>query len=572
MNQPNDIVRRALRATRPALITAVIFSFFINVMALAAPLYMLQVYDRVLVSRNISTLVALTLLVAFVYAISATVETLRSKVLIRAGVMFDRIANPDVFRAVQRVTLLQPSPRHVQSLRDVDSIREFFTGAGLLAFCDFPWVPVYVIAAFALHPLYGFLAIGGAIITFILAVANELLTREPLKKATHEAMTANNHSVTTFRNSEVLQAMGMVEAIRARWSKHHEGTLGWQAEASNRGGLILSITKFIRMLLQSLILGVGAYLVIEREVSAGMMIAASIIIGKALAPVEIAISQWKSFSNMREAYRRVHGLLAALPVRDERMKLPVPTGQMQLEGVSATAPGRKVPVLLNVSMAIPAGATVGVIGPSAAGKSSLARVMVGVWPIAAGAIRLDGSDLSHWNSDELGSHVGYLPQDVELFSGTIAENISRFTAEATEASIIAAAQMAGVHEMIQHLPDGYNTYIGDNGQALSGGQRQRIGLARALYGLPALIVLDEPNANLDAQGEQALLTALAALKEAKRTVVLVTHKTNVLSATDFIVVMNGGQIQTAGPRDQVLAAVLNQQNPGNRPKVQAVSA
>jgi ABC-type protease/lipase transport system fused ATPase/permease subunit len=240
--------------------------------------------------------------------------------------------------------------------------------------------------------------------------------------------------------------------------------------------------------------------------------------------------------------------------------------------VSAAAPGRKVPVLLNVSMAIPAGATVGVIGPSAAGKSSLARVMVGVWPIAAGAIRLDGSDLSHWNIDELGSHVGYLPQDVELFSGTIAENISRFRAEATEASIIAAAQMAGVHDMIQHLPDGYNTYIGENGQALSGGQRQRIGLARALYGLPALIVLDEPNANLDAQGEQALLTALAALKEAKRTVVLVTHKTNVLSATDFIVVMNGGQIQTAGPRDQVLAAVLNQQNPGNRPKVQAVSA
>lgn len=572
MNQPNDIVRRALRATRPALITAVVFSFFINVMALAAPLYMLQVYDRVLQSRNISTLIALTVLVAFVYAMSATIETLRSKVLIRAGVMFDRIANPDVFRAVQRVTLLQPSPRHVQSLRDVDTIREFFTGAGLLAFCDFPWVPIYVIAAFALHPLYGFLAIGGAVITFILAATNEYLTRTPLNKASHEAMTANSHSITTFRNSEVLQAMGMVEAIRARWSKHHEGTLGWQAEASSRGGLVLSITKFIRMLLQSLILGVGAYLVIEREVTAGMMIAASIIIGKALAPVEIAISQWKSFSNMREAYRRVHGLLAALPVQNERMKLPVPTGHLQLEGVSAAAPGRKVPVLLNVSMAIPAGATVGVIGPSAAGKSSLARVMVGVWPIASGAIRLDGSDLSHWNSDELGSHVGYLPQDVELFSGTIAENISRFKADATEETIIAAAQMAGVHEMIQHLPDGYNTYIGDNGQALSGGQRQRIGLARALYGLPAFIVLDEPNANLDAQGEQALLTALAALKEAKRTVVLVTHKTNVLSATDFIVVMNGGQIQTAGPRDQVLAAVLNQQNPGNRPKVQAVPA
>ena len=528
MNQPTNIVNKALRATRPALITAVVFSFFINVMALAAPLYMLQVYDRVLVSRNISTLVVLTLLVAFVYAVSAALETIRSKVLIRGGVLFDRIANPDVFRAVQKATLL--------------------------------------------HPIYGMLAIGGAIATFILAAANEYLTRAPLNKATHEAMTAANHSTTTFRNSEVLQAMGMVEAIRARWSKHHEGTLGWQAEASNRGGLVLSITKFIRMLLQSLILGVGAYLVIQRDVSAGMMIAASIIIGKALAPVEIAISQWKSFSNMRDAYRRVNGLLSALPTQPERMKLPAPTGQLALEGVTATAPGRKIPVLVNVSMAIPAGATVGVIGPSAAGKSSLARVMVGVWPIAAGAIRLDGSDLSHWNSEELGSHVGYLPQDVELFSGTIAENISRFSQTVSEEQIIAAAKMAGVHEMIQHLPDGYNTYIGDNGQALSGGQRQRIGLARALYGLPSIIVLDEPNANLDAQGEAALLEALTALKEAKRTVILVTHKTNVLSVTDFIVVMNNGQIQTAGPRDQVLAAVLNQQNPAARPKVQAVPA
>jgi PrtD family type I secretion system ABC transporter len=514
----------------------------------------------------------LTLIVAFVYLISAALETIRSKLLVRAGVFFDCVANPDVFRAVQRATLLQPSPRHTQSLRDIDTIREFFTGAGLLAFCDFPWVPVYVIAAFTLHPIYGVLAIGGAVITFALAATNEYLTRAPLNMATQEAMTANSHSVMTFRNSEVLQAMGMVESIRARWSKHHEGMLSWQAEASNRGGLVLSITKFVRMLLQSLILGVGAYLVIQRDVSAGMMIAASIIIGKALAPVEIAISQWKSFTNMRDAYRRVNGLLSALPVQHERMNLPAPKGQVTLEGVTAAAPGRKNAVLTNISMTIPAGAVVGVVGPSAAGKSSLARVMVGVWPIAAGAVRIDGSDITHWNAEALGAHIGYLPQDVEMFSGTIAENISRFSPSATDEQIIAAAQMAGVHDMIQYLPDGYNTYIGDNGQALSGGQRQRIGLARALFGLPAFIVLDEPNANLDAQGEAALLQALAALKEANRTVILITHKTNVLSATDHIIVMNNGQIQTAGPRDQVLAAVLNQQNPGARPKVQAVPA
>jgi len=552
--------------------TAIVFSFFINVMALAAPIYMLQVYDRVLMSRNVSTLLLLTLIVAYVYFISSLLEVIRSKLLIRAGVLFDRIANPDVFRAVHSATVIHPSPRHTQSLRDLDSIREFFTGAGLLAFCDFPWVPVYVIAAFFLHPFFGYLAIGGAVVTFGLAAANEYLTRAPLNRATQEAMTANNHSVMSFRNSEIMQAMGMVESVRARWSRHHEDMLSWQAEASNRGGLLLSMTKFIRMLLQSLVLGVGAYLVIQGAVSAGMMIAASIIIGKALGPVEVAISQWKSFTNMRDALRRVNGLLSALPSKPQQIKLPIPKGQLTLEGVTAAAPGRKNPVLMNISLSIPAGAVVGVVGPSAAGKSSLARVMVGVWPIAAGVVRLDGSDLNHWDTQELGAHIGYLPQDIEMFSGTIAENISRFSTAATDEQIIAAAQLAGVHEMIQQLPDGYNTYIGDNGQALSGGQRQRIGLARALFDLPAFIVLDEPNANLDSQGEAALLHALASLKEAKRTVIIITHKTNVLSVTDHIVVMKNGQVQMSGPRDQVLAAVLNQQNPEVRPKVQAVQA
>jgi PrtD family type I secretion system ABC transporter len=555
----NDVIKKALMATRPAFFTAIVFSFFLNLAALAAPLYMLQIYDRVLQSRNVSTLLLLTLAVAFIYAASALLEVLRSKVLIRAGVVFDKLANPGVFRAVQKATILSPSPRHVQSLRDLDYIREFFTGAGLLALCDFPWVPVYIIAAFLLHPVYGILAIVSSILTLILAGVNEVVTKNSLEKANQEAMSANNQSVTTFRNSEVLQAMGMIEALRSRWSEHHEATLGWQAEASNKGGMLIAITKFNRMLVQSLILGVGAYLVIQREVTPGMMIAASIIIGKALQPVEIAISQWKSFDTMRSAYRRLKGMLDAMPSVDDKMTLPTPQGEVVFENVIAAPPGSRTPVLAGISLKIPAGSSVGVVGPSAAGKSSLARVLVSVWPIASGFVRLDGSDLTHWNADQLGENIGYLPQDVELFSGTVAENISRFGTDPDEADIIEAAKIAGCHDMIQLFADGYNTKIGDGGQALSGGQRQRIGLARAVYRLPSLIVLDEPNASLDALGEQALLGAIEYLKKQNRTLILITHKTNVLSAVDYILVMNAGQVQTAGPRDQVLEALLGGQ-------------
>ena len=355
--------------------------------------------------------------------------------------------------------------------------------------------------------------------------------------------------------------MGMVESLRKRWSEHHEATLGWQAEASNKGGLLIAVTKFNRLLVQSLILGVGAYLVIQREVSPGMMIAASIIIGKALSPVEIAISQWKSFNYMRSAYTRLKGMLDAMPKSDEKMSLPSPKGEVIFDNVIAAPPGSRKPVLTGVSIKIPAGSSVGIVGPSAAGKSSLARVLVSVWPIASGFVRLDGSDLTHWDANQLGENIGYLPQDVELFSGTVAENISRFGEDYSEEDIIEAARIAGVHEMIQLFPDGYNTKIGDGGQALSGGQRQRIGLARAVYRLPSLIVLDEPNANLDAQGEQALLGAIEYLKQQNKTLILITHKTNVLSAVDYIIVMNAGQVQTAGPRDQVLEALLGNQQP-----------
>lgn len=545
-------VDKGVTLAKPALVAVLVFSFVVNLLVLAGPLYMMQVYDRVLASRNLTTLLFLTLIVAFCYAVMASLEQLRSQVLIRAGVKFDRAVNSDIFRSIQRATLLRPGSGAVQSLRDVESIRGFFTGAGFVAFLDFPWVPVYIIASFLINFWYGVFVLVASLITLFLAFSNEWATKSRLDKAQTSAISAANQAEATFRNSEVLQAMGMVEALRARWSHHHESMLSWQAMASGRAGLLMTLAKFHRTLTQSLVLGLGALLVLQSEISPGMMIAASIIIGRALQPVEIAIGNWKSFTNMRSAYARVQALLRETARPQEKLALPDPQGHLLLENVVALAPGRETPVLRGVSINIPAGSAVALIGPSAAGKSSLARIMTGIWPVISGAVRFDGSELDHWNPDELGKHIGYLPQDVELFSGTIAENIARFT-YSRDGEIIEAAKLAGVHEMIQKMPDGYNTQIGVGGEALSGGQRQRIGLARALFRLPCVIVLDEPNANLDAAGEQALVEALGALKKRNRTIIVVTHKMNILSSVDFIVALKDGQIETAGPRDEMLA-------------------
>lgn len=548
-------VDKGFSAAKPALKAVVAFSFIINLLILAGPLYMLQVYDRVLASRNVTTLLFLTLILAFCYAVMAVLEWIRSQVLIRAGVKFDRAANGDVFRSVQRSTLHRSGASPVQALRDVDSLREFFTGPGFLAILDFPWVPIYIIASFLINFWFGVFVLVASMITLVLALGNEWATKSRLDKAQSASIAATNYASTTFRNAEVLHAMGMVEALRGRWSQQHELALSWQAAASGRAGLLVSLAKFHRMLTQSLVLGLGALLVLRAEISPGMMIAGSIIIGRALQPVEIAIGHWKGFTNMRSAYARVQQMLREAGDFSQKVALPIPTGHLSLENVVARPPGRQAPVLRGVSINIPAGSALAVIGASAAGKSSLARVMTGIWPVSSGSVRLDGSDLAHWNPEDLGRHLGYLPQDVELFSGTIAENIARFT-DARDEEIIEAAMLAGVHEMIQKMPDGYNSQIGDGGQALSGGQRQRIGLARALFRSPCLLVLDEPNANLDAAGEQALVDAFVELKKQGRTVIVVTHKMNLLTSVDYIVVMKDGLIQSAGPRDEVLAKMM----------------
>jgi ATP-binding cassette subfamily C protein len=540
------------RAALPAFSAVIVFSFFINLLLFVSPLYMLQIYDRVLTSRNETTLIGLTILAGLLLAVYARLEMLRSRILVRAGVLFDaKLADP-LFHAIHRGNLKQPNGGFVQGLRDLDVLREFLTGSGLIGLCDAPWFPIFVGAAFLLHPWFGVIALVGSIITLLLTLLNELVTKNALSAASRDSMRAGQSAQAMFRNTEVLQAMGMVDALRKKWADQHGSVLAWQAQASDRAGSIVASTKFFRMFMQTAILGTGAYLAINREISPGSMIAASILIGRAMQPIELAVSNWKGFVAARGAYGRLKALFDLVGHEPDRLSLPRPIGRLAVQGLAAAAPGGKSAILRDVTFALDSGDVLGIVGPSAAGKSSLARVLVGVWPAVAGAVRLDGSELQHWNSHELGRHVGYLPQDVELFSGTIAENIARFQ-DIDEAEILEATQLAGCHELVQGLADGYNTQIGDGGQALSGGQRQRIGLARALYGNPSFIVLDEPNASLDTAGETALLSAIQQMKQRGCTVVIITHKMNILAIADKILVMNKGTVQAFGPRDPVLA-------------------
>jgi ATP-binding cassette, subfamily C, bacterial len=539
------------RATIPAFGTAVVFSFFTNLLVFVSPLYMLQIYDRVITSRNETTLYGLTIIAGYLLLVYAVLEMLRSRVLVRAGILFDeKIADP-IFDAVHRGNLRQPSGGHSQALRDVDSIREFLTGAGLIALCDVPWVPIFVFACFILHPWFGWIAIVGSLIILSLTLLNEFLTFKLLGEASRASISANQQAQATLRNGEVLHAMGMLDALRSLWSTRHGEVISWQALASDRAGVIVASTKFVRMFLQTAILGTGAYLAIQKEITPGAMIAASIIIGRALAPVELVVANWKGMTAARNGYRRLKQLLTVAGDEPVRMQLPRPLGWLEVENVIAGAPGQRKAILNGVGFALAPGEVVGVVGPSAAGKSSLARVITGVWKSVGGVVRLDGTDINHWNPQSLGQYVGYLPQDVELFSGTIAQNISRFKGP-DGGEIIKVAQMAGCHEMIQQLGDGYDTQIGEGGYALSGGQRQRIALARALFGNPCLVVLDEPNASLDSAGEEALMAAVQKLRAAGTTVVIITHKVNILAGTDKILIMNQGTVQSFGPRDEIL--------------------
>ncbi len=537
---------------RGTFLTLGAFSFFINLLLLTPTVYMMQVYDRVLGSGNPVTLGVLSLMMLGLYALLTLLDLVRSLVLVRAAARLDLSLNERVFTAAFERNLQASGFNAGQALADLTSLRQFLTGAGPLALFDTPWLVIYLVLIFAFNALLGWFAVAGALVLVFLTWLTEALSHPPLREAQGLGQRSSNLATNHLRNAEVIDAMGMLGPVMRRWSRVHGEFLRMQALASDRAGWIGAATKFTRNAMQSLTLGLGALLVIENQITGGMMIAASLLVGRALSPVEQLIGSWRALISAQAAYRRLDSLLAENPPRLLRMSLPAPLGHVSVEGCSAGAPGAASPILRGVSFSVNAGDVVAIIGPSASGKSTLARVLVGVWPSAAGVVRLDGAAVTQWNREELGPYLGYLPQDIELFEGTVAENIARMGEMDSEA-VVTAARRVGMHEAILRFPQGYDTPLGEGGSRLSGGQRQRIGLARALYGDPALVVLDEPNSNLDDVGEAALVAALQDLKAHGRTVLMVTHRLSAIGVVDKILVLGEGQIRLYGPRDQVLA-------------------
>lgn len=557
---PQNEISQALLSFKSAFRTVGVFSAIINLLMLVPSIYMLQVYDRVLPSRNETTLWMLTLLMLGLYVFMAALEFVRSFVLVRVGARLDMQLNKRVYTAAFEHNLRRGAGNAGQALQDLTNIRQFVTGNALFAFFDAPWFPIYLIVIFFFEPSLGVFALLGTAILVALAYINEKVSKKPLAEANTMAIASSNLATNNLRNAEVIESMGMLPNLMHRWFKMHGRFLQLQGEASEKAGVVSAVTKFVQVSLQSLVLGYGALLAVEGKITPGMMIAASILMGRALSPVQLVISVWKQWSSTRSAYQRLSELLAANPPRQAGMSLPKPKGVVSVEGVTAAPPGAQVPVIKALTFAIQPGDALGVIGPSGSGKSTLARLLVGVWPAAGGKVRLDGADIYQWNKDELGPHIGYLPQDVELFGGTVSENIARF-GEVDSEKVIDAAKRASVHDMILHFPKGYDTVLGDGGAGLSGGQKQRIGLARAMYDDPSLLVLDEPNSNLDDVGEQALVAAMMDMRRRGKSIVLITHRTSVLGVTNKLLLLRDGVAQAFGPTNEVLAALskANQQ-------------
>src|SRR6516225_9550809 len=547
----------ALRACRTAFIGVGIMSCMINLLYLTGSLFMLEVYDRVLPSRSVPTLIGLIVLAAGLYVAQGGLDLLRGRILGRIGTSRDEAINVRVFDTIVRLPLVAGNRNEgLQPLRDLDNVRSFLGSMGPGAFFDLPWLPFYLAICFAFHPLIGVTALVGAIILVTLTILTEFLSRTPAREATGLAARRNDLAATSRRNAEVLVAMGMAGRLNKRWSEANQNYLAGNQRASDVAGGLGAVAKVMRMMLQSAVLAVGAYLVIHQEATAGIIIAGSILSARALAPVDLAIAHWKTFVAARQSWERLNNLLEKLPVRAEPTLLQDPSSRLSVEGVGIAAPGDQRVIVQDVSFALDAGQALGVIGPSGSGKSSLVRTLVGVWLPFRGKVRLDGAALDQWTSDLLGRHIGYLPQDVELFSGTVAQNICRFDPEAKSDTIIAAAKEAGVHDLIIKMRDGYNTHVGEQGSALSAGQAQRVALARALYGDPFLIVLDEPNSNLDTEGDEALTRATRSARGRGAIVVVVAHRPVGIEAVDQTLVLRDGRVQALGPKEQVLAQVL----------------
>jgi PrtD family type I secretion system ABC transporter len=554
-----DIIsfRSALLSCTHGLVGVGIFSAVLNLLALTGSLYMLQVYDRVLPSSSIQTLIGLTIVMVGLYLAFGLLDFVRQRLLVRIANRLDRKLNGLVFSASLMLPLRagQDGAR-TQPIRDLDQIRTFISGTGPTAFLDMPWIPFYLAIIFMLHPYLGWLATGGAVVSVSLTLVAEILSRRPSGRAAESATTRSAFSAASRRNAEVVRAMGLAGRLGRIWNDQNESFLQSQGRVSDVIGATGSLSRTIRMILQSLMLGLGAYLVIRGEASAGVIIASSIMLGRALAPVDVAIANWKGFISARQSHAQIDKLLNVFRQFGPVMALPRPMKNLIVEELSVGTPSRQAkPIITNVSFRLEAGAGLGVIGPSGSGKSTLVRALVGAWAPLRGKIRLDGAALDQWEPDALGRHIGYLPQDIELFEGTVAENISRFDAGPDPTAIIAAAQAAGVHGMILRLPDGFQTRVGEGGTALSAGQRQLVGIARALYGDPFLVVLDEPNSNLDSDGDIALSAAIESVRRRGGVVIVVAHRPSALASLDQLLVMTAGAVQTFGPKDEVLAKV-----------------
>ncbi|HET9716231.1 MAG TPA: type I secretion system permease/ATPase [Pseudolabrys sp.] len=548
---------QALTACRGAFYGTAVISGMSNILMLTGAMFMLEIYDRVLPSRSMPTLVGLLILAAVLFAALGILDAIRGRILVRIGGALDETLSGRVYDTLIRLPLRAGARNDgTQPLRDLDAIRSYLSGLGPVALFDLPWIPLYLAICFAFHPLIGFTALAGAIILITLTLVTETLMRAPTKEATEAGIQRNSLAEASRRNAEALIAMGMAGRVAGQWNEANRQYMRSQQEASDLGGGLGAMSKVLRMMLQSAVLAVGAYLVILQEASAGIIIAGSILSARALAPVDLAIAHWKGFVNARQSWHRLNKLLTTLPTQAPPMRLQPPVKRLNVEAVSGSPPGVPKIVVQDISFELEAGQGLGIIGPSGSGKSSLARLLVGVWQPLRGKVRLDGAALDQWSPDALGRHIGYLPQDVELLAGTVAQNIARFEPNPHNEAVIAAAKAVGVHDLIVRLPAGYDTPIGEQGSALSAGQAQRIALARAVYRDPFLIVLDEPNSNLDAEGEEALTRAILGIRERKGIVVVIAHRPSAIAGVDRLMMMSQGRAQAIGPKEEVLAKVL----------------
>jgi ATP-binding cassette subfamily C protein len=549
-------VSAAFRASRGAFVSTGIFSGIVNILMLTGPLFMLQIYDRVLTSNSVPTLIALITIVIALYIYYGFLEFVRSRILVRIGRRFEERLRQRVFDAVAVHALRRTPGVGTQPVNDLQTIRQFISGQGPFAFLDMPWVPVYLAVIFGLHFWLGVASLVAAVVIFFLALLTELFTRSPIQEATKAQIKGSLITEESRRNTEALHSLGMLEAVRRRWSAIQQEALDQHTKGTDVGGVLGSMSRVLRLMVQSGILALGAYLAIKQEITPGSMIAASIIMSRALAPVEQAVANWQQFLSARKALDRLNTILQSVPAADKKMALPPPKGKLDVENLIVQMPGTEKPVLQGISFAVEPGQGLGVIGPTGAGKSTLAKALVGVLAPTRGNVRLDGATHDQRDNTDLGRCIGYLPQEVQLFDGTVAQNISRFDEDAQPEKIVTAAKLANVHELVQRLPDGYNTPLLEGGARLSAGQRQRIALARALYGDPVFIVLDEPNSNLDAEGEAALDRAIRHSLERGASVVVIAHRPSALAAVQQVLVLTDGKVGALGPRDEILRKVL----------------